>query len=205
MSITAEEHFWQWFLDNEEELFQHGHEDIAAREILFDRLHNELHKVDENLAFEFSGPQPIREFVITAEGARESFPHVLRLQRSAPALPRWELIAFRPRRDPLTTITIGDLEIRSHDCWFTLLAREKHIGLRLYMPGYTDKDSRYKTIGYLFLDEALGEFDVETKITLLKFHPSDTPADQARYPFEELPARFDKLYDRLNILSGRPS
>lgn len=205
MNVRSEAQFWNWFVTNEEELYRHTSQDENAREELFDRLLIELHKVDVNLAFEFSSPQPIREFIISAEGNRESFPAVVRLQESFPGLPRWELIAFRPRRAPISIIRMGDLSLSSKDFLCVLLTRGTDVGLRLYIPGFQESDFRFKTIAYLFLEQALGEFDVETKISLLKFLPLEEKTDFKQIPFEDLPVHFDRLYNRLHDLSGKPS
>lgn len=112
---------------------------------------------------------------------------------------------FQPRRNPISTIAMGDLTINSRNMEFSLLSRDTEIGLEVFIPSYDDADSRYKQIGYLFLDQALGEFDVETKVFYLQFFATGDPPKYDRVPFEELPERFDELYDRLNGLSGMPS
>ena len=68
-------------------------------------------------------------------------------------------------------------------------------------------DARYKQIGYLLLDEALGEFDVETRLGLIKMlAPGDPVAIEAeRYPLSKLPSDFDGLVARLEGRSGKPS
>ena len=58
--------FWRWYEANEDELF---HLDQNSNE-LFDRLTEAMHRVDQNLTFEFS---PVlkngsREFIISAAG-----------------------------------------------------------------------------------------------------------------------------------------
>ena len=64
------------------------------------------------------------------------------------------------------------VEVRSEDMSFTLLNKEQTLGLRVFMPGYTE-EGPMRGIAYLFLDEALGEFDVETKLALIKLLPTD--------------------------------
>ena len=72
------------------------------------------------------------------------------------------------------------------------------MGIYLYIPNYTPEDSRYGQIGYLFLDESLGEYDVETKLGLIKMFPISDDAVNERYPLSELPAYFDEVYQRLH-------
>jgi len=202
--IAPPHEFWHWFLENEQRLLHHDHTD-ENREEIFDDVLAALHKVDENLSFEFGPQSPTREFIVSAGGIKDSFPAVLRLQAAQPALERWEVTYFRPRRDPISTIEIDDITIKSREMEFSLLSRDKEIGLEVFISGYDDEDGRYKQIGYLFLDEALGEFDVETKVFYLRFFATSEPLKYERMPFQELPERFDELYDRLNGLSSKPS
>ena len=201
--MPLEEEFWEWFLENEEMLLAVDN-DSAYREEVFDALHSRLLQMDENLTFELGPREPKRELILSAGGISESFPAVLRLKKAAPVLDRWELILFRPRRWPSGIIELGPHRVDSNEIYFTLLTREREIGIQLFIPGYND-NQEFKQIAYLFLDEALGEFDVETKVRFLKFLPTDEPEEFARSPFRELPATFDHLYMELNGLSGKPS
>jgi hypothetical protein len=49
----------------------------------------------------------------------------------------------------------------------------------------------------LLLDGALGEYDVETKVALIKMFPPEAEAPGPRYPLRELPAHFDRVYAKL--------
>jgi len=49
----------------------------------------------------------------------------------------------------------------------------------------------------LLLDEALDEYDVETKVGPIKFFHSNAHPDAVRYPFPELPERFDAHFAML--------
>src|ERR1700692_1741982 len=97
---TPEQAFWKWFQSNESSLFAFEKD----QEHTFDRLGAEVHKLNPSLTFE-CGPKENgrREFVISADGIREAFPEVEALYASAPSLPRWKFIKFRPRRTPSDT------------------------------------------------------------------------------------------------------
>jgi hypothetical protein len=58
------------------------------------------------------------------------------------------------------------------DVFFSLLTKDSVIGLQLFIPGFSENDVTLKQIGYLMLDDALGEYDVETKIGLIQMLPS---------------------------------
>src|SRR5437867_10649120 len=87
---TKEQAFWKWFEKNQDDLF-HFERD---REAIFDRLANALKEVHDDLTFEFSpiGKDGIREFVISAGGAKAAFPSVEALHTAAPRLPKWTIL-----------------------------------------------------------------------------------------------------------------
>jgi hypothetical protein len=201
---SKEENFWNWFLENEQMLRLSAHTD-ADREQIFDQVQGALLMVDDNLAFEFGPPEPRREFIVSAGGIKESFPAVIRLQQAQPPLEQWAVTYFRPRREPISTITLDDLTLDSGNVEFSLLSKASDIGLEVFIPGYDDHDARYKQIGYLFLDQALGEYDVAAEVTYLRFFSATEPLKYDRLPFNELPQRFDHLFERLNGLLARPS
>jgi len=201
---TKEQGFWDWFLQNEGLLLPYKHTDENGEQVL-DDVHKALLQVDENLAPEFGPPAAQRHFIISAGGIKESFPAVLRLQQAQPKLDRWNVTYFRPRGELGGTINLDGLSICSRELEYSILSRNTDIGIEIFIPGYDESDKRYKQIGYLFLDQALGEFDVETKIVYLKFFSSNELVKYDRMPFDELPEHFDELYNRLNGLSGKPS
>jgi hypothetical protein len=203
--MTAHGSFWNWFIQHEVELFEFDPNQETERELLFDRLATEIHKVRPDLAFEFGPQGPRREFVVSAAGIRDAFPAVARLLDAAPTLERWQFTAFRPRRTPINVVEIEGKRIDPRDVQFSLLDNGKVAGLYLFIPGYRDGDVDLKQIGYLLLDDALGEYDVETRLGLIKMLSPDTRTEGNRYPLPELPALFDELVSRLEGRSGAPS
>lgn len=193
--MTSQQQFWNWFIENESQLFDFE----AHREAVFDRIEQQLQKIDPDLSFEI-GPEESdrRELIISASGIKRAFPAVQKLVAEAPNLKHWRVTAFRPRRFPISTVEFRRKCVQAGDVQFCLLRKDKTIGLRLFIPGYSEDDPDMKQIGYLFLDEALGEFDVESKIGLIQMFPQDSDIPGDRYALEDLPARFDELFRQLN-------
>jgi len=135
--------------------------------------------------------------VISAGGIKAGFPAVTALLAASPKFERWQVTAFRPRRDGSFIITLSDKQIDPKDVQFNLHTVGKVIGICVFIPGYSDDDPDFKTAGYLLLDAALGEYDVETKIGPIKIRSPETQTEGERYPFSELPAKFDQLTSRL--------
>ncbi|MGH9688358.1 MAG: hypothetical protein ACRD5K_14835 [Candidatus Acidiferrales bacterium] len=204
MTERSAEAFWKWFVENEDELFSFDESAVAARERLFDRLQEQLHIVDPDLVFEFGPREPLREFVVSAGGVKRAFPVVVSVVRAAPALHRWKVIAFRPRRS-LMIVEIRGKRIDPDKVRFELLDNGRMIGIRLFIPGYRESDSDLNQIAYLMLDEALGEYDVESQLGLIEMLPLDQRASQQSLPLRDLPLHFDKLVAKLEGRSGHVS
>lgn len=163
---SAEAAFWEWFLQNDEAIWNFE----SAREVVFADLLKELHGVHPDLTFEI-GPEQngVREFVVSAGGLKSAFPAVERLVAEAPPLGRWKLIKFRPRRSEIGTIEIGDIIIDPKAVMFTIEPDGTKFGITLFLGKLHDFDKDIHTqIGFLVLDETLGEYDVETQVATLQ-------------------------------------
>ena len=203
--MTVQERFWDWFLHHEAELFALDPTQETEREGLFDRLAGQLGEVDPDLTFELGPREPRREFIISAAGMRRAFPSVTSLADAAPSLGRWQVTAFRPRRPVAGVVQLRGKRVDVNDVQFSLLDNGNVAGIYLFIPGYRDDDADLKQIGYLLLDEALGEYDVESRLGLVRMLPPDARADGERHPLARLPALFDQLVARLEGRSGKAS
>jgi hypothetical protein len=201
--MTIQEQFWNWFIARESELFDFDPDQMAERERLFDELASKLQKIDPDLVFEFGPREPRREFVISAGGIKRAFPAVVSLVGAVPALHRWKVIAFRPRR-PLNIVEFQGKRIDPREVQFSLLDNGKIPGIYLFIPGFREKDTALQQIGYLLLDEALGEYDVEFRAGLIKMLSPQTRTAGERYPLTDLPERFDQLIPQFEGRSERP-
>ncbi len=123
----------------------------------------------------------------------------------APALDQWRVTAFRPRRTPINIVELEGKCVAPDNVQFSLLDNGTSAGIYLFIPGLREGDIVFKQIGYLLLDDALGEYDVETRLGLIKMFSPDTITNGDRYPLAELPALFDQLVARLEGRTGSPS
>jgi hypothetical protein len=136
---------------------------------------------------------------------KRAFPAVASLVNAAPPLDRWQITAFRPRRTVANVVQFRDRRVDPRDVQFSLLDDGKMAGVHLFIPGFREDDADIKQIGYLLLDETLGEFDVESRLGLIKMLPPDARTNAERHPLSELPTLFDQLVSRLEGRSGRSS
>jgi hypothetical protein len=193
--VTLEQTFWTWFRQNDEVLFDFERD----RDRIFAELTTALAAVAADLAFEF-GPRidGRRDFVISAGGVKSAFAAVKALAASAPVLPHWNVIAFRPRRAAIMAIGFGGRTVRPKDVEFCLLSNGRELGIYLFFDGYRESEKTiWGQIGFLLLDQALGEYDVATKVGPIQFLPSSAHPEAARYPFPELPVIFDARFAEL--------
>lgn len=184
---SVEADFWQWFQRNDAMLFDFEKD----QERIFDRLAAQMRKVDPNLTFEF-GPKEKgkREFVVSADGLRKAIPAVERLAAAAPTLAKWTVIKFRPRRDPFD-IQYGGMAVKAATISARLAPNGELVDVTLLIPGCT-ADTHKACIGitFLMLDQALGEYDVMTRVGAVDAR-APTPGDKTTVTLERLPAAFD--------------
>jgi hypothetical protein len=187
--------FWQWFSSHETEYFNLDttHAD-ALRESRFDDLSAHLQAVNPELTFELGPVQDgRRDLVLSAGGIRRAFPAVEALAKEAPALPHFKIVAFRPRRSPLYGIEMGGVTVKPSETRVRLLPEGDKIGLVLYLKGYREEEKdTYSQLGFLLLDQALGERDVETRVGTIAFEALGAEPPAGSLPAAELAAAFDR-------------
>ena len=192
-NAAGEVEFWNWFQQNEERLFMGGSDSAAA----YEALGTELKKVDESLTYEF-GPlirDGKKEFVISADGNKRAFPAVEDLYAKAPPLPRWTWTKFRQRRENISDMQFGGRFVRAGDVNYLMFQDNDKVGLMLFFDGYDGSEEvTFGQIGYLMLDEALGEYAVETKVGLIEFQPRTSEFYSQSSPLKNLPAQFDEYW-----------
>lgn len=191
-----EQKFWDWFLRNQQSLF-HFEKD---QETLFRELAASMARVDDHLRFEL-GPvtDGKREFVISAGGIKDAFPAVIALASAAPPLDLWTITPFRPRRTDISAIQIGPVTVDPRDVSFTMTPNIHQVDITLYFGGTGDYDRElHGHIGFLLLDESLGEFDVEMLVGRIDFVPASVPSDYTKYPLRDLPRQFDELVRKIS-------
>lgn len=189
---SSEDGFWKWFAANESRLFEFEKD----REAIFDALQTELQKINSDLTFEF-GPvkDGVREFVISAGGVKSAFPAVEATYARAPSLKRWVWVKFRPRRWPLNDLEYDGRKIRAEEVRYLLAKDGDRAGIVLFFDGYNEKEKgAYGRMGYLLLDEALGEYAVETHVGFIEFHSTESKYFSKSSPLPELPQHFDEYF-----------
>ena len=189
---SREQDFWKWFASNQDVLFDFQ----TDQERIFDRLEHELHTVNPDLTFEF-GPieNGKREFTISADGIRSAFPAVEALCAAAPPLAKWKILKFRQRHEA-TDLSYGGVYAKADQVSVALVPKAEKIDVTVYLPGYSpEKRKQFGALAFLFLDHALGEYDVETHVGEVDVLPaSESPHNACS--LAALPAAFDGRLSR---------
>ena len=185
---TPEQEFWTWFTKNNGVLFNFE----KNQEQTFDRLAAEMKRINSSLTFEF-GPitDGKREFVISADGIKTAFPAVEQLYATAPKLDQWIWIKFRPRRLPMD-IEYDGVNVKAADVFCTVEPDGDKAGLTLYIRGYQPEQKKtYAGIVFLMLDQALGEYDVETKVGCIQTKDFSEKSELVKKPLKDVAKIFD--------------
>jgi hypothetical protein len=185
--------FWQWF---EENLHLIGQGDEYAEEML-DAIEERLEGYHEGLSFELGRPEGgIRDFIISAEGVRDNIAAVAALVKAAPRLPGWRVIAFRPRVGTTWTIEFNGQVLAPGMIWYKLDPADEPPSLVLYIEGLTESNEENMTAAsFILLDNAIGEFDVMTKLGFIERKPlSASPNSLNLKSFHDLSADLDALF-----------
>lgn len=184
--------FWKWFSQNQNELYHNE----KNQQILFDELTKKLKNIDSNLTFEFSPihADSIREFTISADGLKESFPTVMRLLDKAPKMPKWKINAFRQRvpGDGIQIAYDDSLKISYDDIYFRYVKDSGKIDLELYIRNYKRK-SGFDNAVFILLDALIGEYDMETRISGIDRKLLDESKPDSLHRIVELRGIVDKL------------
>ncbi len=187
--------FWKWFLLNEDMLLNFTEKN---QQDAFSRLSREMTKVHPDLTFEFSTlkKEGRKEFVISAGGMKKAFPAVEALYNTAPNVKNWVFVKFRPR-STLMTVEMNGLNINPDHVKAQLFKDKDKVGIMLFFKGWTEeKKNLYGHIGFLLLDQALGEYDVATKVGFIEFTSNSSKFYERAFEFKKLTEHFDNYYKR---------
>lgn len=199
--IRNSKSFWEWFCENENELFNAK----IKQEGIFELLNNKLMSIHKNLMFTFSekikkGEK--RKFIISAGGDKALIPYVECLYENSPELKRWEIIRYKPRMDSIDSFEICGEVISLENIKFSLFIHDKKIFLLFFVDGYENKNKQPVLQAALatIMDHLLGEYDAMTKIESCWIEPADTPFEKGeKYPLEYLQKAFDESVEKLKL------
>jgi hypothetical protein len=110
-----------------------------------------------------------------------------------PLLNKWTIKKFRQRGDISLIITKNDITLYHENIRYLLFPYENKIGLFLYMKGFNENKDAFIDLAFLFLDNALGEYDVVTKIGGIEFKEYNTEDFEKSKSIETFIDEFDNM------------
>ncbi|MBX9626417.1 MAG: DUF695 domain-containing protein [Gemmataceae bacterium] len=183
--------FWDWFAGNGDRLRAAVYgPDEAAREAAYSELRDAAENAGEDLVLEIGRPPADGPglLVVSADGRPDRVDGVKAFAASAPDLPGWEVVAFRPR-DTMDgfVIDIQGERVGPDDIRFAVAPDPDGLALTLFVAGLTPENERVRGLGAsLLAQHAVGERDALTLLSGVRTEPP--PANPAGLrPFAELP------------------
>ena len=191
--------FWDWFLDNVEQLTMLNDipEDDSTR--LRNDLQKQLDAYCEGLTYEISEQNAQgRTLTFSAEGDFDLFRYVVALTDNAPDVDWWEFVAFKQPKGRDLKVLFDKYRYETSKMAFMQLENEEEpdiLGLRIAMPGLPAdfdpedpaEDDRF--VGaYVTIEALIGEFDCTTLIGYVDLCPMPKEPFKAGFrPLDDLP------------------
>lgn len=193
MSLYTE--FWEWFLDNEEVIFNNIEQDTDK--IVCD-INERIKLVNNELEFEITleVEDGKRNLIISADGVESIFNDVISFCEEAPDLRYWRVTSFRPRLNQKNQIIDMDgICLDYNDVYFQYSSNDDTIDINIYISGYDNDDNRYIHIYFLLLDSLIGEYDAVKMIKNTTIYPLEDSLMENLLPFRNLLLIIDNLKD----------
>lgn len=177
--------FWRWFGTNADRIREAAKRTDHA--VIVQELGQQIAKAAPGVVHEIGMPDPTTvELIFSADGLRAGVPGVLAITKAAPRLAGFVFTAFRPRH-PDFALQIKDETVKADDLGYVSKPDNGVLHLGVFVPGDREEGLR-TTIGFLLLDQVLGEYDVMTGLGRIEF--VSEPIVGAK-PLTALAAEFD--------------
>ncbi len=177
--------FWEWFLENR--LRFSNLPSLDHR--LVNDLGSRLNRVEKGLTFQIGQDEQGMVLEISADGIRDRFPAVRTVVDAAPPVPGWRIVAFRqPARDATDIVLeFNGNRLSPADMLFTSRSSGNRARIVVYVPT-VQHDVPKDLVGaaFIILDAILGEYAVETKVTIEAFKSTAQAPMEAKH-LTELP------------------
>ena len=153
------------------------------------------------LAFELSGreDQPPLQLILTAHGRSEHFPLLSALVAQAPALPGYQLEAFRSRSQGTDFgISMDGMNLETRDLLVRHYADDGQVGLEI---GFAEaipeaKQDQAAGMAMIILDHVLGEYDFAVKVGCVDFVFPPEPLPAGAIPLNGFRPVFDAFWQQ---------
>lgn len=195
--------FWDWFVAHEARLFEiqldeHGavSDDNMDQVVALAEACSLIHP-DLSVEIDHSANPALRRLIVSANGITQHFPMVEEIVDRAPKMTRWMAVKYRQRQRRINPLTLNGFTMKVEDVRFGITQQHSTgaFGIVIFIPGFTEEDRKSWThMGFIFLDQVLGEFDVATKIQNVQFVSDRSHQSMDRLTYDALPRIFDHVF-----------
>ena len=92
-------------------------------------------------------------------------------------------------------VQYSGVKVKADDVYCTVEPDGGKAGITVFIRGYEAEQGKiYKGIAFLMLDQALGEYDVETKVGFIQVKPFSAESELEKKPIKELTKVFDDFW-----------
>jgi hypothetical protein len=160
--------FWNWFSENKkmiEDFISSDIQDYTPYEILSAKLKEYHDEVIPELTID-----SLDNFVLilSCDGIRAGVEPVEELYATAPLIDKWIIQKYRAPGS-IIDLNFKGLDFKAKDIKAKYFLSTGKIDIELYIKGYSEQDSRYKNLAFLYLDHLIGEYLVMTKVGAIEF------------------------------------
>ena len=113
---------------------------------------------------------------------------------------RWRVTKFRQREKALLDIEFAETVVKAENVHYAIVRDSvpTRLGILLFFENYQeDQKAIYGNIGYLFLDQAIGEYEVETRVGVIELFDRSSKYFSSARPLTELGEYFDEVVANL--------
>ena len=160
--------FWKWFTENKKMIEDFLHQkirDYSPYEILTAKLKEYHPEVIPELTIDSSKNYVL---ILSCDGIQGGIQPVEKLYEAAPEIESWVVQKFRAPGH-IIDLNFKGLKFKAKDIKAKYFLGSDKIDILLYIKGYNEEDSRFKTLAFLYLDHLVGEYLVMTKIGVIEF------------------------------------
>ena len=167
-NLMTEFQFWDWFTNHSKQL-EHFMTSNLSDYSVYNELSAKLKTYHNNVIPELTMDKANNFILIlSADGISNGIIPIEKLFASAPLLNGWIIQKFR-KPGAVSNLNFRGLGIPAKDVKIKYSLNANEVDIELYIKGYKENDSRYKSLGFLYLDHFIGEYSVMTKVGNIQF------------------------------------
>jgi len=197
---SYQDRFWHWFANNNERLQAsiYGN-DSQAREGAMEELAEVSKEVAPGLVLEICKGREgkAHELIVSVDGKSELIDAAKDFVDSAPTVPGWNIVAFRPRDEIVDgmEIALEGERVGAEDIWFRVTDTSDGLDLVLCVRGLTEANKGARGVAaFLLAEHVVGERDTLTLLNSRAAEPlPKVPSSEGLRPLRELAEVCDRV------------